>query len=101
LCVDPAVRPVVTSVRTNTGASHAAIPGLLRGVMGESAGSARAAERLYLTLWREAPRFDPAGGSAYPVLLRAARRELVGRGARHDHAESSRRRAIELRTIVR
>ncbi|MBA2310161.1 MAG: hypothetical protein H0W01_12935 [Pseudonocardiales bacterium] len=54
-----------------------AVYGLLRGVLGEAGGADQAAQRVYLTLWRTAPWFDPAGVSACSVLLLAARRELV------------------------
>lgn len=33
---------------------------------------------MYLTLWHTAPQFDPAGTSAYSILMLAARRELIG-----------------------
>lgn len=56
-----------------------AVLGLLRAVLGAAPQAERAAERVYLRVWRTAPRFDPAGGSAYALLLGAARRELVGR----------------------
>lgn len=57
----------------------AAVFGLLRGVLGESVGAERATERVYLQLWRTAPRFDPSRRSAYALLLSTARRELVAR----------------------
>lgn len=54
-----------------------AVFGLLRTALGGTALAEEAAERVYLRLWRTSPGFDPAGGSAYSLLLRAARRELV------------------------
>jgi Sigma-70 region 2. len=57
----------------------ATVFGLLRSVLGESVGAERATERVYLQLWRAAPRFDPTGRSAYSLLLSTARRELVVR----------------------
>ncbi len=55
-----------------------AVHGLLRGVLGESDGAEQATHRVYLTLWHTAPQFDPAGTSAYSILMLAARRELIG-----------------------
>ncbi|MHA6622449.1 GAF domain-containing protein [Pseudonocardia sp. DLS-67] len=52
--------------------------GLLSGVLGEAAWAERATERVYLQLWRTAPQFDPTEGSAFSLLLRTARRELIG-----------------------
>jgi Sigma-70 region 2 len=52
--------------------------GMLRGVLGETEQAERATERVYLHLWRTAPRFDPGDGSAFSLLLRTARRELIG-----------------------
>lgn len=56
-----------------------AVFGLLRAMLGAAPLAESAAERVYLQVWRTAPRFDPAGESAYALLLGAARRELVGR----------------------
>lgn len=53
--------------------------GLLRGVLGDQAPALEATERVYLHLWRAAPRFDPHRGSARSLLLRTARRELIDR----------------------
>lgn len=53
--------------------------GLLRGVLGDEAPAQEATERVYLHLWRAAPRFDPHHGSARSLLLRTARRELIHR----------------------
>jgi len=53
--------------------------GLLRGVLGQPARAARATQRVYLQLWRDAPVFDATGPSAYATLLRTARREIAGR----------------------
>lgn len=50
--------------------------GLLRAVLGAESAD-RAAERVYLRVWRDAPRFDPERDSACTLLLTAARRELV------------------------
>lgn len=56
-----------------------AVFGLLCGVLGEQMPAEQATERVYLRLWRSAPRFNPTNGSARCVLLRAACRELVCR----------------------
>lgn len=51
--------------------------GLLRVVLGESEQAEQATQRVYLRLWRAAPRFDPRDGSAASLLLRTACRELI------------------------
>lgn len=53
--------------------------GLLRRVVGDVEEAARATSRVYLDLWRAAPRFEPDDRSAYALLLHLARREVVGR----------------------
>lgn len=55
-----------------------AVFGLLQCALGEPARAAQATERVYRQLWRAAPHFDPATGDAYALLLRTARRELIG-----------------------
>lgn len=57
----------------------AAVFGLLRSVLLDDAATESATRRVYLHLWRNAARFDPAGRSAYSLLLAIARRELTGR----------------------
>jgi DNA-directed RNA polymerase specialized sigma24 family protein len=52
--------------------------GLLRDVLGEPARAEQATLRVYLQLWRTAPRFDPKHGSAYSLLACTAGRELIG-----------------------
>ena len=52
--------------------------GPLQCALGEPARAAQATERVYRQLWRAAPHFDPATGDAYALLLRTARRELIG-----------------------
>lgn len=51
--------------------------GLLRGVLQHQGLAEQATQRVYLHLWRDAPRFDPATGSAYALLIDLARRELT------------------------
>lgn len=55
-----------------------AVFGLLRGALGEPGRAAQATRRVYLQLWRSAPLLDPTSDGAYALLLRAARRELIG-----------------------
>lgn len=50
---------------------------LLRVVLERRESAEQAAARIYLRLWCDAPRFDPATGSAYAMLLGVARRELA------------------------
>ena len=59
----------------------ATVFGLLRAGLGEQATAEQATQRVYLQLWRTAPRFDPSGRSAYSLLLITARRDLIDRGA--------------------
>lgn len=40
----------------------------------------RVTTRIYLRLWRSAPQFDPAEGSAYSLLCRTTHRELTDLG---------------------
>ena len=57
----------------------AVVFGMLRAVLADPVGAERATERIYVHLWRNATRFDPAGKSAYSLLLFTTRRELTGR----------------------
>lgn len=54
-----------------------AVFGLLSRVLGEQVQAEQAATRVFLELWRRAPQFDPADGSAHALLMRTTRRELV------------------------
>ncbi|MGH3804021.1 MAG: sigma factor [Pseudonocardiaceae bacterium] len=53
--------------------------GMLRGALGDSAVAEEATSRVYVRLWRTAPRFNPTTRSASSMLMRVTRRELVGR----------------------
>ena len=54
------------------------VVGLLHAVLGRAERVERATREVYRTLWRDAPRFDPAVRSADATLMRSARRVLVG-----------------------
>lgn len=53
--------------------------GFFVGLLGHGETAERATEDVYLRMWRLAPTFDADGGSAFSLLMRTARRELVGR----------------------
>lgn len=53
--------------------------GILRAALGESTEAERAAVRIYVELWRTAPRFGATSESAYSLLLVSTGRELTGR----------------------
>ena len=58
-----------------------AIFGFLRSALRESGSTGATTEgltkRVYVSVWREAPRFDPTVGTAFALLLSTARRELI------------------------
>lgn len=53
--------------------------GLLQGVLGDRIRAEQATRRVYLQLWISAASFEPSQRSAHSLLLRTARRELIGR----------------------
>ena len=53
--------------------------GLLRSVLDDPTQAENATVEIYRHIWRTAPLFDPAGRSAYALLLHTARREMVCR----------------------
>ncbi|GAA3227797.1 hypothetical protein GCM10017691_18440 [Pseudonocardia petroleophila] len=65
-----------------------AVFGLLRSVLPRSAEAERAAEAVYLQVWRTAADFDPLGGSAWSAVLSGARRFLTG--PVHDRIRAAR-----------
>lgn len=52
--------------------------GLLHRSLGDARRTWEATERVYVRLWREAPRFPGRGESAYGLLLAATQSELDG-----------------------
>lgn len=56
-----------------------AVFGLLHSVLGHPTLAEQATRRVYLQLWRTAAAFEPTTRSAYSLLLRTTRRELIGR----------------------
>lgn len=53
---------------------------LLQGGLGDTRRACEATERVYVRMWRSAPRFRQSSECAYGLLLAAARREIVAAG---------------------
>ncbi|MDQ3382868.1 MAG: ECF RNA polymerase sigma factor SigK [Actinomycetota bacterium] len=81
-------------------AVSARVHGLVLRILRDPAQSEEVTQEVFVQVWREAPSFDPARGSALSWLLTVAHRRAVDR-VRSESAQSKREVVYESRNVTR